>query len=69
MITIKDVARKAGVSISTVSHVINGTKHVSDETADKVNRAIKELNYKTNIFAKIKAMKTCLISALVQLSF
>ena len=66
MITIKDVARRAGVSISTVSHVINGTKHVSDETADKVNRAIKELNYKTNIFAKnLKSQETKRIGVVV----
>lgn len=31
MASIKDVAKKAGVSISTVSNVINGTKYVSDE--------------------------------------
>jgi LacI family transcriptional regulator len=42
---IDDVARKAGVSIATVSHVINGTRFVSDETKRKVNDAISELEY------------------------
>jgi LacI family transcriptional regulator len=43
--TMGDVAQKAGVSITTVSHVINKTRHVSEETKSAVLRAIKELNY------------------------
>ena len=39
---IKDIAREAGVSTATVSHVINNTKYVSDETREKVQRAIEE---------------------------
>ncbi|GHV28728.1 LacI family transcriptional regulator [Spirochaetia bacterium] len=39
------VALKAGVSITTVSHVINKTRHVSRETKDAVLRAIRDLNY------------------------
>ena len=35
-ITIKDVAREAGVSIATVSHVINGTRYVKPELTEKV---------------------------------
>ena len=59
MTTIKDVAKKANVSISTVSHVINNTKHVKKSTKDRVNDAISELNYKTNIFAKnLKSQST-----------
>lgn len=41
------VARKAGVSITTVSHVINKTRHVSPETMGAVLSAIKELNYRS----------------------
>jgi LacI family transcriptional regulator len=41
----KDVAKKAAVSITTVSHVINKTRHVSRETKDTVLQAIRELNY------------------------
>jgi LacI family transcriptional regulator len=43
--TIFDVARRAGVSISTVSRVINQTAPVSEETAKNVRQAIEELNY------------------------
>jgi len=43
--TIKDVAKKADVSIATVSLVINNNKRISPETKRKVQRAIKELDY------------------------
>ncbi len=43
--TIKDVAKKANVSIATVSLAIHGNKRISEETKQKVMRAIKELNY------------------------
>lgn len=52
MTSIKDVANKAGVSISTVSHVLNGTKFVSDELKRKVNIAIKELGYEVDTIAR-----------------
>ena len=39
---ITDVAKASGVSIATVSHVINGTRPVSEETAAKVNAAKKD---------------------------
>jgi len=44
-ITIKDVAKKAEVSIATVSLVIHNHRRISPETKTKVNRIIKELNY------------------------
>lgn len=43
--TIKDVAKKASVSIATVSFVINDSKPISEETKKRVLKAIKELNY------------------------
>ncbi|MDR1248145.1 MAG: LacI family transcriptional regulator [Treponema sp.] len=50
--TVQDVADAAGVSRATVSHVINKTRFVSDETIDKVESAIKVLNYRVNPFAR-----------------
>lgn len=51
MIKITDVAKKANVSISTVSRVLNNTTFVSEELRTKVLSACKELNYKPNFFA------------------
>lgn len=42
-VTLKDVAQKAGVSITTVSHVINKTRYVSPSATELVEEAIKEL--------------------------
>jgi len=50
--TMKDVAECANVSISTVSHVINKTRHVDKETHDRVLEAIEKLSYAPNIFAR-----------------
>ena len=49
---IKDVAREAGVSTATVSHVINKTRHVSDETRERVLRAIEQCDYYPNAHAR-----------------
>ncbi|MCX7846274.1 MAG: LacI family transcriptional regulator, partial [Dictyoglomaceae bacterium] len=56
--TMKDVAKLAGVSVSTVSHVINKTRHVEEETKKKVLSAIKELGYRPNIVARSLRKKT-----------
>ena len=48
MVTMKDVARAAGVSVATVSHVINSTRFVSTELAERVNAAMTELGYTPN---------------------
>lgn len=52
MATLKDVARLAGVSVSTVSHVINGYNDINQETRARVLEAIKQLNYHRNSMAK-----------------
>jgi LacI family transcriptional regulator len=52
MSTIKDVARTAGVSITTVSHVLNETRFVSDELRCRVLAAMEELDYRPNILAR-----------------
>ena len=51
-IKIKDVAKYAGVSATTVSHVINKTRFVSEETTKRVNNAIEVLGYVPNIAAQ-----------------
>lgn len=51
MTSIRDVAKSAGVSTSTVSHVINKTRFVSEETQAKVRDAMKALGYKPNRLA------------------
>lgn len=48
----RDVARWAGVSIATVSHVINGSRIVSTNTAQRVRQAMKELGYQPNVIAR-----------------
>src|SRR5688572_284714 len=52
MVTIREVAEKAGASVTTVSHVINETRHVSDEVRLRVLHAMKELNYRPNALAR-----------------
>ncbi len=52
MATLKDVAARAGVSYTTVSHVINGTRTVAEETRERVERAIRELAFRPNMAAK-----------------
>lgn len=48
-----DVAKLANVSVTTVSHVINGTRKVKEETRERVLSAIEELNYSPDISAQI----------------
>ena len=61
MVTIHDVAKRAGVSISTVSNVLNKNKYVSEDLVRQVNAAVEELKYTANPIAqkmKIKNTKT-----------
>ncbi|HVW84897.1 MAG TPA: LacI family DNA-binding transcriptional regulator [Bryobacteraceae bacterium] len=53
--SIKDVAAKAGVSIATVSHVLNGTRGTTPQTRERVLAAIQELGYAQNQAARILA--------------
>lgn len=52
MATIKDVARHAGVSVATVSRVINNRGYLSDEIKKKVAESIRALNYQPNDLAR-----------------
>lgn len=51
-VTIEDIAKEAGVSISTVSRVINNTKAVSPELRERVNEVIQRRNFKPNSLAR-----------------
>ncbi|GAA2669237.1 MULTISPECIES: LacI family DNA-binding transcriptional regulator [Streptomyces violaceoruber group] len=50
--TLRDVARRAGVSIRTVSNVVNGSVPVSDELRVRVQAALDELDYRPNLVAR-----------------
>ncbi|RON97323.1 LacI family transcriptional regulator [Pseudomonas fluorescens] len=66
MATIKDVAALAGISYTTVSHVVNNTRPVSQEVRLKVEAAIKSLDYVPSAVARsLKAKTTATIGLLV----
>lgn len=66
MATMKDIARLAQVSTSTVSHVINNSRFVSEEIRAKVQRVVKELNYTPSALARsLKVNETKTIGLLV----
>ena len=50
--TIRQIAEQAGVSIATVSRVLNGRDDVSDDTRDLVSRVIRENGYTANRSAR-----------------
>ncbi|MDO4336841.1 MAG: LacI family DNA-binding transcriptional regulator [Eubacteriales bacterium] len=65
-VTITQVAKHAGVTIGTVSHVINGTAPITKETADRVHQAIRELNYVPNVMAKsLRSKKSYMVGLLI----
>lgn len=69
MATMKDVARLAGVSTSTVSHVINNDRYVSDPVREKVESAVKQLNYAPSALARsLKLNQTRTIGMLITAS-
>ena len=64
--TIKDIAKATGLSIATVSRVLNNSRNVKKEYREKVNKVARELNYEPNMAAKyIKGAKTNNIAVLV----
>ena len=65
-VTIKDVARAAGVSVTTVSHVLNATRHVAPRTSERVRGAIADLGFRPSAVARaLKADRTRSIGMLV----
>ncbi len=66
MSTIKHVAARAGVSFTTVSHVLNGTRRVSDDARERVERAVAEMGYAPSAVARaLKMSETCILGVLV----
>lgn len=51
-ISIKDIARLAGVSITTVSHALSGKRYVKEATKEKIFKIIKKYDYEPNIIAR-----------------
>jgi DNA-binding LacI/PurR family transcriptional regulator len=65
VVTIRDVARHAGVSPATVSRVVNGLVCYSDETRERVENAVKSLSYETDYLARgLKTRQTSVIGLL-----
>ncbi|WP_254782798.1 MULTISPECIES: LacI family DNA-binding transcriptional regulator [unclassified Curtobacterium] len=65
MATMQQVADRAGVSIATVSFVVNGNKRVSAATRARVTAAMRELGYRNNVVARALASRRSRILALV----
>lgn len=65
MVTMRDVAERANVSIATVSFVLNGTKRVAPETRVRIEAAIEELGYRRNVVARALASSRTRILALL----
>ena len=57
VVTIEDIAKRAGVGRGTVDRVLHNRGRVSEETREKVLRCVKELNYQPNIAARMLARK------------
>jgi len=63
--TIKDVAKRAGVSIATVSKMLNGGNVLSDNR-EAIEQAISELNYRVNTVARgMKTRRTMTVGVLI----
>jgi DNA-binding LacI/PurR family transcriptional regulator len=65
MATMRDVAARAGVSIATVSFVVNDTKHVAPATRARVESAMTELGFRRNLVARALASRKTRIIALL----
>lgn len=65
MSTLKEVAEKAGVTVTTVSRMLNKPDKVSKRTSDKIRQAMKDLNYKPNEIAQSLSKKASKIIGLI----
>ena len=67
MVTLKEIAQMCGVSISTVSNIINGKSNVGEDTRRKVLEVIKQTGYKPNYFAQgMRKQKTRIVGIIVE---
>src|SRR5690606_22586286 len=57
MVTISEIARRAGVSVSTVSKSLNGYSEISEETRNKVKQVAEQLGYTPNASAQSLVLK------------
>lgn len=65
--TLKEIASRAGVSVATVSYVLNNSAKVSDETRQRVERIVKETGYRSNMIAQsLRKNRTSLVGVLVE---
>lgn len=65
MATLRDVAERAGVTVTTVSRMLNGRMNVSEKTKDKIGKAMQELGYHPNEMARSLAKKSSNIIGLM----
>lgn len=65
MITIKDIAKEAGVSYATVSRALNNKKDVSEKTRAKIHKLANEMGYRPNVIARSLVMKRSNIIGLI----
>ena len=63
IITIKDIAARAGVSTGTVDRVLHNRPNVSKKALEKVNKALDELDYRPNMYERWPVPSSAGISA------
>ena len=65
-VTIYEIAERAGVSAATVSRALNSDYPVSSETRARIDKAVKDLNYRTNFIARsLRSRKSNLIAIVI----
>lgn len=65
MATLKDVAKEAGLTVTTVSRILNNRGYISDEARQKVADAMKKLNYRPNEVARALQNKSSNLIGLI----
>jgi LacI family sucrose operon transcriptional repressor len=66
MATLRDVAREAGLNVSTVSRVLNNRGYISEEARARVDSAMKKLHYRPNKIARsLRTQNSGLIGVIV----